>query len=226
MRIWHEAEKDIENYFTWFKGKSEKFSVYSLNGAEMFTPEERSNFIEVCARTINKVFKTENFTDYKLYLLANVEVSDKNSRIEKYKKVWKKLESEFAIDSFTKGPEIEITIQDKLCYSSIAMVEREDIPLALDIISKAPHRHTIFASKKENILDEDLIRARLNEAIGYELLELDYEYLINEYCPEGDILFRWGEVFEEAEIALIFKNELYESFQKISQYDDIANALD
>lgn len=51
---------------------------------------------------------------YKFYLLAAIEIKDKNSKIEKYRKVWKALQTKWKLEGFNKGPEVEMEVGEQL----------------------------------------------------------------------------------------------------------------
>jgi hypothetical protein len=224
MKVWYEAEKNICHYFEWLSKNTikstkysdfDKFSVLSINASMMFNAEDRLHFKEKCCREIKKIFENDWLKDFQFYFIGNIEVRDPSSKIERYKKLWKSIQSECDVDSFIKGPEIELNVEDKLYFSSIASFNLDDFPIALKLVSKAPHQNTIFASRRDHLLNENYISFLLRDSI-IDKGTLNYHYLIDKICSEGDILFRWGDLFEEAEIALIFKNNLFDTFKKVT----------
>lgn len=222
MKCWIEEDKDAYNYFEWIyedkDSKSRDISVFSINATEIFNADEKKVFMEVCTKKIKKIFKNDNLlSEYKLYLFANIEVDNTNSKVEKYKKVWKKIQLKWDVEEFNKGVEVELKIREKYFFSSIAEFNMKDTSTALEIISTIPKTCTIIASKRENILSDssitNIFRSAFNEGNEYED-EIDYFYISQNLCPQGDIVFRWGDSSEEAEVAIIFKSEMLESWLK------------
>lgn len=224
MKIWNEKENDVFSYFQWFNkdeayervGKTINMSVFSVNGSELFGAGDKSAFIELCNGEIKKVFEKQDFiNNYKLYLFANVEVKDSNSRIEKYMKVWKVLQSKWQLEGFIKGREVEMEFEEKTFFSSVAEFTFENLPTALEIVSSNPKRFTIIASKKNDVLSErgitDIFRTAFNKYKNYAD-EIDYFNLSVNLCLEDDMVFRWGDSSEEAEIAIIFKSNVLTAF--------------
>ncbi|WP_092559428.1 hypothetical protein [Anaeromicropila populeti] len=224
MKTWNESEKDAFSYFQWFNkdeafervGMNPNLSVFSVNGSGLFGTSKKNVFIEVCSSEIQKIFIKENFLkDYMLYLFANVEVKDRNSRIERYKKVWKLVQSKWQLNEFNKGPEIETEIDGKIFFSSIAGFKVENLSTALQIISSNPKRYTIIASKKDDVLSEKMITNFFEIAFNQHrsrIDEIDYFGLAIHLCSDGDVVFRWGDSAEEAEIAIVFSRDMLTFF--------------
>ena len=227
MKIWNEIEKDAFSYFQWFNkdeayervGRVPSLSVFSINGSELFGSSDRTAFKDLCSSEIQKVFTNQNFLkDYKLYLFVNVEVKDKNSRIERHKKVWKLLEAKWQLDTLIKGPEIEVEVDGKMFFSSIANFRLGNLSVVLDVVSSNPKRYTIIASRKDDFLSEkaitDIFRLAFNQYTRYKD-EIDYFGLSIHLCQENDMIFRWGDTSEEAEIAVIMKSDIFTLFNDL-----------
>lgn len=224
VKNWNENEKDAFSYFQWFNkdeaceriGRIPNLSVFSVNGSDLFGTSEKSAFIELCSNEIKKVFKKQNSSkDYKLYLFANVEVKDRNSRIERHKKVWKLVQSRWQLDRFDKGPEIEVEIEGKVFFSSIANFKIENLPTVLQIVSSNPKRYAIIASRKDDVLSEKMIKDIFGMAFNQyknHMDEIDYFGLAIHLCASGDMVFRWGDSSEEAEIAIVFSSDMFTLF--------------
>lgn len=89
---------------------------------------------------------------------AAIEIKDKNSKIEKYRKVWKALQTKWKLEGFNKGPEVEMETGGTTFYSSIAEFCLEKLPDAIEIVSSNPKRFTIIASKNNDIIAEENVR--------------------------------------------------------------------
>ncbi|MEM5672121.1 hypothetical protein AAHB54_13705 [Bacillus cereus] len=131
---------------------------------------------------------------YKFYLLAAIEIKDKNSKIEKYRKVWKALQTKWKLEGFNKGPEVEMETGGTTFYSSIAEFCLEKLPDAIEIVSSNPKRFTIIASKNNDIIAEENVRKIFKKAFNeYNKWkdEIDYFNLSIHLCSKDDIVFRW-----------------------------------
>lgn len=221
MKYWKQVEENAFDYYGGFsKEKAEKISAevpelstFTINGTLM----DRNEFINECANDINRIFSSSpELSSYKFYLLANVEISDRNSRIEKYKKVWKFLQDKWSLDTFNKGSEVELTRGDTSFYSSIAEFSLDKFSVALKIVANNPRKFTIIASERENILCEGSIKDTFEIAFNdtdVKFPMIDYFNLCINYCPKGDVVFRWGDSSEEITVGLIFKVEWFEKFK-------------
>ncbi|EKQ53038.1 MULTISPECIES: hypothetical protein [unclassified Clostridium] len=231
MRIWSEEEKSVYSYFQWFNkdeayeriGRNVNLSVISINGSGLFTHNDRSAFINSCSGEIKKILeKYESIKNYKLYLFANVEIKNKNSRIERYKKVWKVLKSKWELEGFNSGSEIEIKSGEKAFFSSIAEFKVENLSTALEIVSSNPKVYSIIASKKEDVLSNKTITSISEVAFNKKnkyVDEIDYFNLSIHLCQQGDMVFRWGESSEEAEIAIILRSDIFRHFSDYARIE-------
>lgn len=192
-----------------------EISVFSINASMIFGTEDKKKFLEICDATIEKLFKHEFISKYELYLFAIIEIEDPNSKIAHYRKVWKNIQRKWNIDKFILGPEIEMNLAHKKYYASIAQFNLENFGTALEIISTNPQNFVILASLKDNALYDDTIRFFFNKAFNIEnnhASEIDYMNLAVSLTKYGDIIFRWGDSSEEAELALLFKGNLNKQF--------------
>lgn len=224
MKIWNEKEKNAYSYFQWFSkdeayertGRNINLSVISVNGSGLCSVADKSVFINSCSGEIKKILeKYESIKDYKLYLFANVEIKNKNSKIENYKKVWKLLQSRWKLEGFDMGTEIEMRSDGKVFFSSIAEFKDENLSTALEIVASNPKIYSIIASKRESILSNKTITNIFEMAFNRKnkyMDEIDYFNLSIHLCQQGDMVFRWGESSEEAEIAIILRSDIFRHF--------------
>ncbi|PXV84495.1 hypothetical protein C8E03_1296 [Lachnotalea glycerini] len=218
MKYWKKMKENAFEYYGGFsKEKAEmkmtvvpELSAFTINGSLM----DRYEFINECANDIKGIFlRNSELRCYKFFLIANVEIINKNSRIENYKKVWKLLQNKWSLDKFDKGPEVELAIGDYSFYSSIAEFDMEDFSVALEIVASNFRKFTIIASKRENLLCESSVKDTfgvLFNASDVKFPMIDYFNLCINYCPKGDVVFRWGDSSEEITVGLIFNAELLE----------------
>lgn len=224
MRCWNEIEKDVFLYYDFFSkdeassilGCIPDLSLFSINGERI---SEKDIFIGECEKQLKKIFLQESFAEkYKFYLIAHIEVMDNNSRVEKYKKVWKRLQSKWNLEGFNKGPEVETNLNGHIFYSSIAEFSIEKMEIALGLLARYRYRFTVVVSQRDDIFSKDSIReiiAASFRSSNDKYPVIDYFYLSLKLCLKGDIVLRWGDSSEDAELALIFKSELLEYFQTV-----------
>lgn len=223
MKYWKQIEEDACSYYGQFSridasqmiSEVPNLSICTLNSAFV----GKDDFIEVCGNDIINIFSKDNlFSAYKLYLIANIEIKEKGSRIKRYKKVWKLLKTEWQLESIRKGPEIEMALGDKSFYCSVAEFSLENIFTILKIVAKNPFKFTIIESKRDYIITEESIRNIFNVAfneIDLKFPVIDYFNLSLNLCSIGDIVFRWGDSSEEITLALIFKYNLLRDFDNL-----------
>mgnify|MGYP001388245156 CR=1 FL=1 len=222
MKYWKQVEEDAFKYYGGFSKEKARqimpsvpeLSTFTINGVLV----DRNEFIKKCACDIKTVFiETSSFKDYKFYLIANVEILDRNSRIEKYKKVWKALQNKWSLNEFIKGEEIELLIGDNTVYSSIAEFNLENLSIALDIVANKPRMFTIISSNRSGLLTEKSIQRTFNilfNETDKQLPSIDYLNLCLQYCSDEDIVLRWGDSSEEITVGLIFKANYLKEFNK------------
>lgn len=221
MKIWNEIGEDIFNYYKWFSreevnknGYSPNLSVFSINGVHCTDKNSRTSFFIEAAKTINSIFRNmESLHDYTFYLLANIEIYRPSSLISKHKKVWKTIKSSWLIEDFNLGPEIEVGLDDKIIYTSIASFCNSELAKSLEIVSSNPKMFTIIASTHPDVMDLESIKSIFETSFSRKSSEIDYTNLILKRCLANDIVFRFGDSSEEIEVALIFKSELVDVFK-------------
>ncbi|NPC93618.1 hypothetical protein HOO54_15600 [Bacillus sp. WMMC1349] len=224
MRIWYEKQKDIFNYFKWFKKEkikeTQKIAVFSMNASQLLEDEHaKETFLKQCTTGIRKIFHDIDLKKYNFYFFINIEIENENSRIEKYKKVWKLIDCKWNTTYLNKGPEVEIDLDGVSFYSSLAQFKIEHLDIVLKIIDQFPNRSLIFATEKENIMEEQKISQLFEITFKNKNNTFDLENLVSQLCKDGDILFRWGAVLDEVELAMIFSHDNEKLFKIIFSQD-------
>ena len=224
MKFWCSNDEDAYSYFgvenKFLKGRckdeSFKMNVFNINGSMVLSMQDQEEFIKNCNMKLVKIFsQSELFNKYKLYLFANVELMNPNSRVERYKKVWKVLKKTDQIEELILGPEVEMKLDESLFFSSIAQFSLDNLTNVLELISKGWKRCTIFASNKENILSHETIASLFSFAFNKNSkfhYEIDYINLMSNICPHEYILFRWGDSSEEIGVDLIYDSKMSNLF--------------
>lgn len=227
MKSWTELQEDAFSYFEWFcKSRAikmvesvPKLSVFSIIGSRIYGLEQKNRFFLYCNQEVTNIFKKEELlSQYKFYLYANIDAHNL-SKIALYRKVWKLLQQKWPLEGFILGPEIEVTISNRVYFASVAEFNLIDFTKAVEICASNPKMYSIIASKKQTLLTEDSIRTffsiAFNEKIDFSE-QIDQFSLSLHFCPQGDIVFRWGDSSEEAELDLIFNEDMLLLFRQFT----------
>jgi hypothetical protein len=98
-------------------------------------------------------------------------------------------------------------------FASIAEIDKEDFIRAMEIMQRRLGGCIIFASTKDNMLDSNSISNLFEIGFDAKENEINYLDLALNFCKDGDVIFRWGDSSEEAELDLIFAKKFIEYFQ-------------
>lgn len=219
MKVWTEYEEDAYKYFEWSKDEMKesenigipKLSVYSINilGANI---AEQHCFITEASEKICKILKQNKFKDYKVYLFANVEVVNYNSKVEHYMKVWKVVSKKYDISNFILGDEVLVKSDKEIFYSSVAEIPLSLIDKAMKIVISNPDKYTLVLSKVPSLLMSSSIQDMFESMIQCnKFWKIDYYAFSVRYCARDDIIVRFGTDFTSAEFAFIFSAEMFNS---------------
>lgn len=168
----------------------------------IYSSEDRKLFTRLCSKLItDSTIEKTIFKEYKFYLVGLAAHDDLNSTIFKYQKLWKRLGRQFNLDNFTLGPEVEYSEAGNLYYGSIAEFKVDEFYHAIKIISSNPQQFAILGSKRQDYRSEKFIRTLINKV--YVKGTIDYFKLSLSSCPDGDLVFRWGDSSEECELDII-----------------------
>jgi len=219
MRVWIENETDVTEYY-WLHeenkyGKVEDLSmikVISINGDNLMSKEERDEFKQIASNKISELLLPMQQLNYKCNLICKRMVTDKKSKVQNYKKVWKNLKEEYDLSKFELGEEVLLEVKDYYNYCGIAQTDLENIGIAIDMVIKNPIRHALFISMRKGILSEKETYKLSNIAFNQKNRDItvDNAELSAFLCAQGDIIVRWGDGSAEAEIDLVFNSEFIE----------------
>jgi hypothetical protein len=202
------------NYKDEIKKRIEELSAVCIIGEMLLWPEDRNRYLTYCENSVQSIFeRNEILNNYKLFLFVIQEIENPNSKVERYKKIWKTIPKSVEIKKFKLGPELEIDQIDKMYFASIAEIDKEDFIRAMEIMQRRLGGCIIFASTKDNMLDSDSISNLFEIGFDAKENEINYLDLALNFCKDGDVIFRWGDSSEEAELDLIFDKKFIEYFQ-------------
>jgi hypothetical protein len=210
MRIWNEYEADVYKYYEWFAERAKEdnikaeMSVCSIN-ASGINSVNIAKFIDICTKQIKKLFISDVLNSYKVYMFANIEIRNPNSRVEQYMKVWKSIAKSYDIEGFIIGEEMINKSGDLLFYTSIAEIPQTCLEKSIKIVISNPDRYALFISKSEKVLFKEYVQHMFENIVlmdNYGAIDY-YKFLLACY-RDGDIALRYGTTFTEAELAFVY----------------------
>ena len=209
MKDWIE-EKNIYEYYSWLKdGADDVLSNCIVKGYNAIHISDYSEFITKCINWIgSEILDVDGLF---FYLICNEEVIDIKSRVERYKKCWKKIADKFDIEKFELGNEFEIDKAGQLFYSGIAKFKADSLENALRILKVKQCNYLLFLSNKNYMKNSEEQKNIIDELILFDHeSRLDYSNFFKKCISEGNIPLRYGNVGDEAELALIIPNDKLE----------------
>lgn len=106
MKTWTEYSACIEDYYEWISRNAngfEKMSVLSFNGSRI-AASNIDEFYKYCCKELYRTLKHPE--QFNIYIIVNEKVINTNSKVEHYKKCWKKVASKFDVSQFELGQEV------------------------------------------------------------------------------------------------------------------------
>ncbi len=205
MKDWIE-EKNIYDYYSWLKNCADgTLSDCFVKGYNAIHISDYSEFIVKCISWISSEIPDTDKSFF--YLICNEEVMDIKSRVERYKKCWKKISDKFDIDKFELGDEFEIEKAGKLYYSGIARFKSDSLDEVLRLLKVKQRKYLMFFSNKNYMETNEIQKKIIDELVLFDYeLKLDYANFFKKCVKEGNIPVRYGNVGDEAELALIISH--------------------
>ncbi|WP_223254331.1 hypothetical protein [Bacillus sp. GBSW19] len=100
----------------------------------------------------------------------------------------------------------------------MAKVPQPELDKALRIMDKYQSSFMI-ATRRDSILSEESIKDLFYSGLNKDSHEVDYQALFLKYGLNSEIIFRWGSVVNEAELAMILNQDLTQKIrQRIQSY--------
>ncbi|WP_353855653.1 hypothetical protein [Bacillus sp. Bos-x628] len=215
MKIEHEFEREVTNYYKWLDQEIkelEQLSVYSINGYHFLDDGGIKDFQSYCQNQLIEIF-SDQLTNYHFYIFLSKKVNDVHSRIERFRKVWKSIESEIDTSGFEKGPELLLDEHKNQFYVSMAKVPQPDLDKALRIMDQYQSSFMI-ASSRGSMLSEESIKDLFYSGVDKNNYEVDYQALFLKYGLNSEIIFRWVSVLNEAELTMILNQDHTQKIRK------------
>lgn len=192
MKTWKEYNDNIINYFDCSEIKNKfndkKISVFSYNASDIHIIKEE--FFNYCKNEI--LMDLTNEKEVYIYFLALEKVNDINSKVEKYKKCWKKISAEIDLDFLQLGAEIKVLKSDDYYYFAVAKTELCNLDKVLRILDMK-NRYCIFLSDKDYMIGDEETANRISEFLVLNKYgEIDYGKFIELSMKNDDIACHYG----------------------------------
>lgn len=204
MKKWKEYCENICNYYEWVADVIDNLAVISYNTSGVNNNKEI--FWEYCK---NELLHDLSMQDsIYIYLIATEKVQNKDSKVEHYKKCWKKVSDSFDIQGFELGLEMEHEYKENYYYSGIAKTTLNNLDDLLKILEFKGKKYVTFMSKRDYFQDiSDIKKLILNYVLFDKYGDIDYTNVFYLCKNNHDIACRYGVDSIGAEFALIIRKD-------------------
>ena len=207
MKKWREYSENLSEYYGWYPKERKNTmdtNLISYNVTSAIIDKEE--FFNYCLQQIKKdIVRDENIY---VYLVVAEEVRNPNSKVERYKKCWKKLSDSFVLDFMQLSEEIEYSLNDKLYYIAIAKTDILNLNKVLKIIDARRNKYFMFISNKDYLKEIEDNHIAISDFIVLNSFgEIDYLKVIEKCSKNHDLACCYGLDSTGAELALIFNTQ-------------------
>ena len=207
MKKWREYSENLSEYYGWYPKERKNTmdtNLISYNVTSAIIDKEE--FFNYCLQQIKKdIVRDENIY---VYLVVAEEVRNPNSKVERYKKCWKKLSNFFTLDFMQLSEEIEYLLNDMLYYIAIAKTDILNLNKVLKIIDARRNKYFMFISNKDYLKEIEDNHIAISDFIVLNSFgEIDYLKVIEKCSKNHDLACCYGLDSAGAELALIFNTQ-------------------
>lgn len=149
-----------------------------------------------------------------MYILAIEEVKNRKSKVELYKKCWKKISDEIDLKKIELGREIEINVNDSLYYSGLGRLKIDDMDILINIF--AGKKYSFFISKNDYISADNFAYDFLVKKISVCNLTDDIKEMISFCSLNKDFACSYGSYPGEYAFNVFIGNNDLMELEKIS----------
>lgn len=205
MKKWKEYCDNISSYYEWIEDDElHNLVVISYNILEINYNKQK--FWQYCKNELlNDLLMSDSIY---LYLIAVEKMKNKNSKVEHYKKCWKKVSDLFPIQMFELGLEVEYKYNGNYYYLGIAKTTLNHLEDLLKILEMKSKKYVTFMSKTDYFQDSSDINKLILKYVLLDVQEdINYHNLFYLCKNNDDIVCRYGVDSIGAEFALIMKKD-------------------
>lgn len=204
MKKWREYSEKLSEYYGWVTLSLEKewdanLISYNATGIDL----NKDEFFEYCLQQIQEEIVLYN--SMYIYLIVLEEVMNPNSKVERYKKCWKRISASTKIDYLQLGEEIEYFNNDKLYYISIARTQICNLDKVLRLVDLKKQYRYLFVSHNDYFEKIEKNDMKLDDFIALNCFdEIDYPQVVEKCISNHDLACCYGNDSTGIELALIF----------------------
>ena len=218
MKIYCKSEINIRHHY-WIneeykKNESDLSNLRSIaiNADGVVSSDDRFDFIQIASSEIRKLFSPCSTSLYSCYLICKQTVSDKNSRVQNHKKLWKYIAKDWDLDKYILGAEVRMEINNDVSYYGIAKTNIDNTEELLKMLLLRPSRFAVFISCRDIDLSEEITKSIVGQVFvpDHKSLDISYYNACIYLCAKGDIVTRLGDGSCDLEIDLIYNTDYIE----------------
>lgn len=156
---------------------------------------------------------TSELKTYKWYILIGICIENP-TRIDDYKKLWKKIKENHKLYGFKLGKEYKYTNHHSVLYYGVASIDLKDLPAALEIMRDDSYDSLLIMSEKE----EEIIEGIISDVFkSQELFEGNYlEKIGGKLILSHNLILQWVNRIEEVQMNVHFNTEVCNLLGNIS----------
>lgn len=142
MKKWIENSDNLSEYYGWYPiEKNANINLISYNTTDVNLDKEE--FFDYCLQQVKKdmIMSKELY----IYLVAIEEVQNPNSKMERYKKCWRKISTNFDLEFLELGKEDEYFLNGMMYYVAIAKTNIFNLHKVLQIIDAKKNIQCLLA---------------------------------------------------------------------------------
>lgn len=201
MKKWIENSDNLSEYYGWYPiEKIANINLISYNFTDANLDKEE--FFVYCLQQVKKdmIMSKELY----IYLVAIEEVQNPNSKVERYKKCWRKISTNFDLEFLELSKEDEYYLNGMMYYAAIARTNIFNLHKVLKIID-AKKKYSMFISRMDYLQEIEENKIYVSDFVFLNSFdEIDKVKLIEICSKNHDLACCYGVDSLGAELAIIY----------------------
>lgn len=203
MKVWKEYSRNINEYYGWTNDGFQNDQIvmsYNISGVDYC----KEKFWEYCKNSLMEDLK--DFHKMYVYMIAVEKIMDKNSKVEHYKKCWKKISDLLDEDNLELSSEMAYKNGNSDYYLGLAKTKAENIESIFKIIKNKENKYLVFMSYEDYFENAEKYKEIVFECVTlgkYE--EINYPKFFAACNKRRNVACRYGTDSMSEEFALVIK---------------------
>lgn len=201
MKKWVEKSNNLSEYYGWYPNETNMdINLISYNITDVNLDKEV--FFDYCSQQVkrNMIMGKELY----IYLVAIEKVQNINSKVERYKRCWKKIANNFDLKFLELSREEEYFFNGGMYYAAIAKTNIFQLNKVLKIID-VKKNYSMFISHMNYLQEIEENNVSVSDFVFLNSLdEIDKVKMIEICCKNHDVACYYGIDSLGAELALIY----------------------